>query len=160
MGLICEVIGVSLVNFLGLLIVARMGFRYSIGIAFLTGILNIVPYVGPLIGGVIGVSLSLIIKYVCATSFGLGVGFLPFVAILIGIFVFTQMIDNYLFQPFIYSNSVKVHPLEIFIVFLFAGQISGMFGMLVAIPFYTVVRTIAREFFGYIKPVRALTEKE
>ena len=159
-GLICEVIGVSLVNFLGLLIVARMGFRYSIGIAFLTGILNIVPYVGPLIGGVIGVSLSLIIKYVCATSFGLGVGFLPFVAILIGIFVFTQMIDNYLFQPFIYSNSVKVHPLEIFIVFLFAGQISGMFGMLVAIPFYTVVRTIAREFFGYIKPVRALTEKE
>ena len=70
------------------------------------------------------------------------------------------LIDNYLFQPFIYSNSVKVHPLEIFIVFLFAGQISGMFGMLVAIPFYTVVRTIAREFFGYIKPVRALTEKE
>lgn len=159
-GLVVEVIGVSTLNFLGLFLIARMGFRYSIGIAFLTGILNVVPYVGPLIGGVIGVSLSLIIKYVCATSFGLSVGFLPFVAVLLGVFVFTQLVDNYVFQPYIYSNSVQVHPLEIFIVFLIAGQISGMVGMLAAIPAYTVARVIAKEFFGYIKPVRILTQKD
>jgi len=159
-GLILEVLGVSILNFLGLLLVARMGFKYSIGIAFLTGILNVIPYVGPLIGGAIGVTLSLIIKYICATSFGLAVGFPAFIAVLIGCFVFTQMIDNYLFQPFIYSNSVKAHPLEIFIVLLLAGQIGGILGMLAAIPTYTVCRVIAKQFFSDVKAVRVLTTPE
>lgn len=156
-GLILEILGVSTINFLGLLIVARMGFRYSIGIAFMTGILNVIPYLGPLIGGTIGVALSLTIRYVCASSFGLAVSFPAFVAILIGIFVFTQLVDNYLFQPFIYSNSVKAHPLEIFLVLLMAGHIAGVAGMLVAIPSYTVIRVIAKQFFGNVKPVKALT---
>ena len=155
-GLVTEVLGVSLLNFLGLLLIARMGFRYSIGIAFLTGVMNIVPYVGPLIGGAVGVTLSLIIKYACATSYGLGVGFLPFVLILVAIFVFTQMVDNYVYQPLIYSNSVKVHPLEIFIVFLIAGQVGGMIGMLAAIPSYTVIRVIAKKFFSSVKAIRML----
>lgn len=156
-GLFLEVLGVSILNFLGLMLIARMGFKYSIGIAFLTGVLNIIPYVGPLLGGAIGVSLSLTIKYICATSYGLGVSFFPFVAILIGIFLFTQMIDNYVFQPFIYSNSVKAHPLEIFIVLLMAGHIGGMVGMLAAIPSYTVIRVIAKQFFSNLRAIRALT---
>ena len=156
-GLVIEVFGVFLVNFIGLLLIARMGFKYSIGIAFITGILNIIPYIGPLMGGVIGVCLSLVIKYVCATSFGLAVGFLPFVLILAGIFTFAQMVDNYVYQPLIYSSSVKAHPLEIFIVFLIAGHVGGMVGMLVAIPSYTVLRVIARQFLGNVKAVRKLT---
>lgn len=156
-GLILEVIGVSVLNFLGLWLVARMGFRYSIGIAFMMGMLNIVPYVGPLIGGVIGVTLSLTIKYACATSFGLAVSFPVFLAVLIAIFVFTQLVDNYFFQPFIYSNSVKAHPLEIFIVLLMAGHIGGIVGMLAAIPAYTVARVIARHFFSDVKAIGLLT---
>lgn len=158
-GMTIEVLGVTLVNFLGLLAIARMGFRYSLGIAFLTGMLNIVPYIGPLIGGVIGISLSMVIKYACATSFGLSIGFTPFLLVLIGIFVFTQMIDNYVYQPVIYSNSVKVHPLEIFIVFLIAGQIGGMVGMLAAVPAYTVLRVIAKHFLQNIKPINILTSE-
>lgn len=159
-GLILEILGVSIIAFLGLLLIARMGFRYSIGIAFLAGMLNVIPYLGPLIGGAIGVTLSLTIKYVCASSFGLAVSFPAFVAILIGIFVFTQFIDNYLFQPLIYSNSVKAHPLEIFLVLLMAGHMAGIAGMLVAIPTYTVLRVIAKQFFGNVKPVKALTDKK
>ena len=156
-GMTIEVLGVSLLNFIGLLVIARMGFKYSIGIAFMTGILNIIPYIGPLMGGVIGVSLSLIIKYVCASSFGLAVGFFPFVLILAGIFTFTQLVDNSVYQPLIYSNSVKVHPLEIFIVFLIAGEIAGMAGMFATIPTYTVLREIAKEFISNVKAVRMLT---
>lgn len=156
-GLILEVIGVSLINFLGLWLVARMGFQYSIGIAFMTGLLNIVPYLGPLIGGIIGVLLSLTIKYACATSFGLAVSFPVFLAVLVAIFVFTQLVDNYFFQPFIYSNSVKAHPLEIFIVLLMAGHIGGIAGMLAAIPAYTVARVIARHFFSDVKAIGLLT---
>ena len=156
-GMAIEVIGVALLNFLGLLIIGKMGFKYSIGIAFMTGVMNIIPYIGPLIGGVLGVSLSLVIKYVCASSFGLSVGFLPFILILAAIFTFTQLIDNYVYQPLIYSNSVKVHPLEIFIVFLIAGQIGGMAGMFAAIPAYTVIRVVAKQFLGNVKAVRKLT---
>lgn len=156
-GLITEVLGVSILNFLGLLLIARMGFRYSIGIAFMTGMLNIIPYIGPLIGGVIGVSLSIVIKYACATSFGLAVSFPAFVAVLTAIFVVTQLVDNYVYQPLIYSNSIKAHPLEIFVVLLMAGQVGGMTGMLVAIPAYTVIRVFAVQFFGDKKPIRMLT---
>lgn len=156
-GLAIEVLGVSLLNFIGLLVIARMGLKYSLGIAFMTGILNIIPYIGPLIGGVLGVSFSLVIKYLCASPLGLTVGFFPFVLILACIFIFTQLVDNSIYQPLIYSNSVKVHPLEIFIVFLFAGHVAGMIGMFVAIPSYTVIRVIAKQFLGNLKPIRELT---
>lgn len=156
-GLAIEVLGVSLLNFIGLLVIARMGLKYSLGIAFMTGLLNIIPYIGPLLGGILGVSFSLIIRYLCASPLGLTIGFLPFVLILACIFIFTQLVDNSIYQPLIYSNSVKVHPLEIFIVFLFAGHIGGMFGMLVAIPSYTVIRVIAKQFLGNVKPIRELT---
>lgn len=155
-GLFCEVLGVALVNFLGMFFIARLGFKYSIGIAFITGIFNVIPYVGPMIGGIIGVVLALTVKYVCAASLGAAVSFPVFVAMLVAIFVVTQMIDNYLFQPFIYSNSIKAHPLEIFLVFLAAGQMGGMLGMLVAIPAYTVARVFALKFLGNFKPVRRL----
>lgn len=156
-GLAIEVTGVALLNFLGLLLIAGMGLKYSLGIALMTGILNIIPYVGPLIGGVLGGILSIIIKYACVTSYGMDVGFGVFVLVLAGIFIFTQLVDNYVYQPIIYSNSVKVHPLEIFIVFLIAGHLFGIVGMLIAIPAYTVVREVAKQFLGDVKVVRRLT---
>jgi predicted PurR-regulated permease PerM len=66
------------------------------------------------------------------------------------------LIDNFFFQPFIYSTSIKSSPLEIFIVLLMAGHIGGIVGMLVAIPAYTVIRVIAARFFGDFKPIRRL----
>lgn len=156
-GLVLEILGVSLINFLGLFFIARMGFRYSIGIAFLTGLFNVLPYIGPLLGGVLGLVLSLTIKYVCATSLGIAVGLPAFIAIIIGIFWFTQLVDNYVYQPLIYSSSVKAHPLEIFIVILAAGSVFGILGMLVAIPGYTVARVIAIKFFGDVKAIRMLS---
>ncbi len=61
-----------------------------------------------------------------------------------------------MFQPFIYSNSIRAHPLEIFIVLLAVGSVTGMLGMLVAIPSYTVCRVIAVKFFGNVKAIRML----
>ncbi|MCQ2186046.1 MAG: AI-2E family transporter [Bacteroidales bacterium] len=158
-GVSIEVACVWLVNFIGLWAVAQMGFKYSISIAFLAGILNLIPYIGPLIGGVLGVSLSLIIHYAGTGLYGLDIAFFPFVLVLVGIFAFAQIIDNYILQPVIYSNSVKAHPLEIFIVFLIAAQMGGTVGMLAAVPFYTVLKVIAREFFSHIKPIRRLTSE-
>ena len=67
-----------------------------------------------------------------------------------------QLIDNFIYQPLIYSTSIKAHPLEIFIVLLIAGHIGGIVGMLIAIPAYTVIRVIASRFFYDFKIVRRL----
>ena len=159
-GVVIEVLGVTLINFLGLLLIARLGFNAAIGIAFLTGILNIMPYVGPLLGGVMGTILGLIIKYSSIAPIGLNVNFVAFTLILIAIFCFTQLIDNFLYQPVIYSTSIKAKPLEIFIVLLIAGTLAGPLGMIVAIPSYTVVRVIAYRFFRHYKAISRLIPSE
>ena len=159
-GVMIEVMGVALINFLGLLLIARLGFNAAIGIAFLTGILNVIPYVGPLAGGVIGTTLGLIIKYSSAVPVGLYVSFMAFTVILIAIFCFTQLVDNFLYQPLIYSTSIKAKPLEIFIVLLIAGHLGGPLAMIVAIPSYTVVRVISFRFFRQFKAIRRLIPSE
>ena len=159
-GVMIEVLGVALINFLGLLLIARLGFNAAIGIAFLTGILNVIPYVGPLAGGVIGTTLGLVIKYSSVIPIGLDVSFVTFTIILIAIFSFTQLVDNFLYQPLIYSTSIKSTPLEIFIVLLIAGHLGGPLAMIIAIPSYTVVRVIAFRFFRRFKAIRRLIPSE
>lgn len=152
-GLLVEVIGVAVLNFLFLWLIARIGFNAAIGIAFITGILNIIPYVGPLVGTVIGTILATVLKFSAA---GLTIHFWGFVLVLLALFMVTQLVDNFLFQPLIYSTSIKASPLEIFIVLLIAGNAAGVLGMLVAIPAYTVIRVVAGHFFGDIKAIRRL----
>ena len=159
-GVLLEIAGVAIANFIGLALVARLGFNAAIGIAFLTGIFNVIPYVGPLLGGLIGTILGLILKYSSATPIGLDVNFWLFTGILIAIFCFAQLIDNFLYQPVIYSTSIKAKPLEIFIVLLIVGHIGGPLAMIIAIPCYTVVRVIAFRFFGHIKAIKRLIPSE
>ena len=153
-GLIIEVGGVIILDFLGLWLVARIGATYALGIAFIAGILNVIPYVGPLLGYVIGVSLSLVLKY--GIGVGLDVPILAFALIVLAVMLFAQLVDNFVYQPLIYSTSIKARPLEIFLVLLMAGRIGGTAGLLVGIPAYTVVRVIAARFYADRKLVKRL----
>ena len=153
-GLVIEMLGVAVIDFLGLWLIARLGFSYAIGIAFIAGLLNVIPYVGPLIGEFIGVVFGIILKL--GTGAGLDVNIWIFALIILAIMLTAQLIDNFIYQPLIYSTSIKAHPLEIFIVLLMAGHIGGAVGMLVAIPAYTVVRVIAIRFFYRYKAIQRL----
>ena len=154
-GLLLEMLGVALINFLGIWLIARLDVSYALGIAVIAGILNIIPYIGPLIGEVIGALLGMILKAGIA-GIGLDVNVWLFGLIILAIMLAVQLIDNFVFQPLIYSTSIKAHPLEIFIVFLMAGHIGGIVGMLVAIPAYTVIRVIAVRFFYRFKIIQRL----
>jgi predicted PurR-regulated permease PerM len=153
-GLVIEMLGVALVDFLGLWLIARFDFSYAIGVGFIAGLLNVIPYVGPLIGDVIGIVFGVVLKL--GTGAGLDVNIWVFALIILAIMLAAQLIDNFIYQPLIYSTSIKAHPLEIFIVLLMAGHIGGIVGMLVAIPAYTVVRVIAIRFFYRFKPIQRL----
>ena len=146
--------GVALIDFLGLWLIARIGAGYAVGIAFIAGILNIIPYIGPLIGEILGVTLCVVLKYGVGT--GLEVNIWIFALIVLLIMLAAQMVDNFVYQPLIYSKSIQATPLEVFIVILLAAHIGGGTGMLAAIPAYTVIRVIAGRFFYGNKAVRRL----
>lgn len=153
-GLLIEMLGVALIDFLGLWLIARLDFSYAIGIAFIAGLLNVIPYVGPLMGEAIGVIFAIVLKL--GTGAGLDVNIWIFALIILAIMLAAQLVDNFIYQPLIYSTSIKAHPLEIFIVLLMAGHIGGVTGMLVAIPAYTVVRVVAIRFFYKYKVIQRL----
>lgn len=124
----------------------------AIFVGFVEGVFNIIPYVGPWIGFIISALSGL--TFVSAGGMTIG-----YVVVVIGVtIVIAQMVDNYFVSPKVFSRQVNAHPLEIFIVTLVAGTCSGVVGMLVAIPAYTVLRVLAKEFLYNYKLVRKLTE--
>ncbi len=130
------------------------GIENAIVIAFLCALLNLIPYVGPLIGGFIMLFLSM--------SSNLGQDFqteiLPTtIYVMIG-YVIAQLIDNFLSQPLIFSNSVKSHPLEIFLVIMIGGVLFGVTGMIIAVPTYTAIKVILKAFLADNKIVKSLTK--
>ena len=153
-GLLIEMLGVALLDFLGLWLIARLDFGYAIAIAFIAGLLNVIPYVGPIIGEAVGVIIGVVLKL--GVGAGLDVNIWVFALVILAIMLTVQLVDNFIYQPVIYSTSIKAHPLEIFIVFLMAGHIGGTVGMLVAIPAYTVIRVVAFRFFYRFKLVQRL----
>jgi predicted PurR-regulated permease PerM len=131
-----------------------IGLENAILIGFLSGIMNIIPYVGPIIGASLGIMLAL--------SNNLNMDFytqmIPMMEKMLVVYVIVNLLDAMFLQPTIYSNSVKAHPLEIFLVILIAGSITGIIGMIFAIPAYTVIRIIAKEFLSKSKFISKLTE--
>jgi predicted PurR-regulated permease PerM len=152
-GLAIEVTGVILLSFLGFLILG-ISFSDSLLMGFLAGILNIIPYIGPIMGG----ALAVMIGFVTHLQLPFRTELLPLTIWIVIICSVVQLIDNMIFQPLIYSSSVKAHPLEIFIVFLMAGSIGGIVGMIAAIPAYIVIRVFAKEFFNNFKFVQSITK--
>lgn len=150
-GIFSEILGVMSLITIGLWI---FGIKNALLIGFFGGIMNIIPYLGPFIGTVIGISLGI----TSTLAFGNYGELLPEILKMLGVFLFVNFIDNNILVPVIYSRSVKSHPLEIFIVIIMGGGIAGLAGMLLAVPVYTILRVIAREFFQEFRVVKKLTE--
>lgn len=152
-GLMLELILVMVCVTIGMLIIG-LNFELAIAIGFFVGLFNIVPYVGPIIGGVIGLFMG-ISNYLDADVYAT---ILPLMGKMALVFWITQLLDNNIFQTVIFSNSVKAHPIEIFLVIVLAGSMSGIVGMIFAIPVYSVLRIIAKQFLGQFKMIRSLTQ--
>jgi len=130
------------------------GIKNALLIGFFGGIMNMIPYLIPVIGSVIGITLGLTSTLASGDLNDL----LPVMIKLISVLAIVQFIDNNILVPMIYAKSVKSHPLEIFIVIILGGGIAGLPGMLLAVPVYTVLRVIAREFMQETKVVQKITE--
>lgn len=150
-GLIAELLCMMILIFIGLSI---FGVNNALIIAVIGGFMNIIPYLGPLMGGAIGVVIG-IISNLGISAFAM---ILPNTLEIIGVFIAANAVDNFVLQPTIYSKSVFAHPIEIFLVILMAGNIGGVVGMIIAIPSYTLIRIIAKQLLSEFKFIELLTK--
>lgn len=151
LGLLLQI---SILLIIYTIVLVVFGIQNAFVIAFLCALLNLIPYVGPLIGGLLMMFLSMTSNLDAEFSTVI----LPkTIYVMIG-FSIGQLIDNFFSQPIIFSNSVKSHPLEIFIVILAGGSLMGSVGMIVAIPLYTSIKVMLKEFLSENKIVKSLTQ--
>lgn len=133
--------------------IVGIDFRQALVMGLILGIINVIPYVGPWMG----LFIAIIMGVASHMDQDFKTVVVPLVFYMIIVEAITHAIDNVVFQPVIFSSSVKAHPLEIFIVVLAAGFAAGIPGMILGIPAYTVIRVFAREFFYNFKAVRKIT---
>ena len=150
-GLLVQITVLFIIYTLVLLI---FGIPNAVTIALVCALLNIIPFLGPIIGTVLIIFLTMTSSL--DASFA-SVTLPKTIYVLIG-FTIGQLIDNFLTQPYVFSTSVKSHPLEIFIVILVGGLLFGPLGMIIAVPSYTALKVIFKEFYAHNKIVKALTK--
>ncbi len=151
MGLVFQITVIFIIYTIGLLIV---GVENAVIIAFLCALINLIPYLGPVIGGCIMILLTMTSNL----GFSFSEVILPETIYVLIVIAVGQLIDNFISQPIIFSRSVKSHPLEIFLVIIIAGLLFGIVGMVIAIPAYTAIKVILKEFLSDNKIVQSLTK--
>jgi predicted PurR-regulated permease PerM len=151
-GIVIQSTCIMILITIGMTIVG-IDFQQSLVMGLIIGILNVIPYAGPWIGLAIAITMGV----ASHINQDITTVVIPLVTYMIIVEAVVHLIDNIVFQPVIFSNSVKAHPLEIFIVVLAAGFAAGIPGMILGIPAYTVLRVLAREFFYNFKAVQKIT---
>lgn len=102
---------------------------YSLLLAFICGLTNIIPYVGPFIGAVPAVIVGLFVS--------------PWQALYMALSILViQQLDGNVIKPLLFGKTLNIHPITIILVLLGAGSVFGIFGMLVCIPVYAVIKTL------------------
>ena len=149
-GILLQMFIITCFVFLALSI---LGVKNALLIGFFAAVMNVIPYIGPIIGAGFAVIITI--------SSNLDVDFyqiiLPQLTKVVIVFAMMQAMDNFLLQPTIFSKSVKAHPLEIFLIVLIGAEIGGVLGMVLAIPFYTAFRVIGKVFLSEFKVIQQLT---
>lgn len=131
-----------------------LGIPNAFLIAFFAAVVNVIPYLGPLLGALFAM-LVIISSNVDASFYAIT---WPMLLKTFGVFASMQVVDGFILQPYIFSNSVSAHPLEIFIVVVVGAKLGGITGMIVAIPAYTIIRVIAAVFLREFRLVQKLTQ--
>lgn len=120
-----------------------IGVNYSLPLGVIAGIGHLIPYLGPIIGGIPAIIISV-----------LQTGNFAAVPLIIFIVAVVYTLDNGFVQPYIFSKSVDMHPLVIILLIVAGGQLFGFFGMLFAIPVSTVIKTTLSEIYFVMKNFR------
>lgn len=127
-GIMLDVLILSVLNSTGFLL---LGLKHAILFGVLASILNIIPYVGVLIGSILPVIMALLTKD--AISYAIGAALICW---------FVQLIDNNFVTPYVVGSSVSLNPLTAVIVLIIGALIWGLPGMVLCIPITGMIKVI------------------
>ena len=150
-GLILQI---SILFIIYTIILLSFGISNAIVIAFLCALLNLIPYVGPLIAA----SIMFILSMTSNIGLDFQTEIFPTSLWIMFFYSLAQLLDNFVSQPLIFSKTTKSHPLEIFLVIIIGGLLFGVTGMITAVPCYTALKVILKEFLSENKIVKSLTK--
>jgi predicted PurR-regulated permease PerM len=127
-GQMLEGLCVGLVTMAGL---AALGFDGAILFGAITGLMNLVPMMAPIVGG----GLALLVGYFqgMPTASLVGIFFL---------FLIVRLMDDFIFIPFVLGQSVRLHPVLIVFAVLAGFEIGGFLGLVLAVPLAAVIKVI------------------
>jgi len=131
-----------------------IGVKGALVIGLFGGIVHIIPYLGPVIATLMGVILGV----TGVVSIGDYAMMGPTALRIILVYITVILIDVIVLEPMIYGKSVKAHPIEIFLIIIAAGTMGGIPAMIIAVPSYTFIRILLKEFLSQFKAVRSLTD--
>lgn len=135
LGLVIEAVIIATLNILGLLI---LGIDYAILLGIIGALLNIIPY----IGGIIGVLLFMAIALVTKSP--------VYVVYVLVLYSVIQLIDNNYIVPKIVASKVKINALFSIIVVIAGNALWGIPGMFLSIPLLAIIKVI----FDHIEPLK------
>lgn len=129
-----QVLDALIVGLLSIVALRLLGVDYYVLIGAFSGVANLVPYVGPVVGGTLAVLVSVF------TGGGMGQALLIVLA-----FVLIQLLDNSVILPLVVARNVELHPLLILLVVIVGGKFFGVLGMLFAVPATAVAKVMLVE---------------
>lgn len=140
-GVLTVVLILGILNSIGFLL---LDLKYAILLGFMIGFLNVIPYVGVMLGSLIPISIALVTKD--SPLFALGA---------LGVALITQLLENNFITPKIVGSSVSINPLASLIALLAGGMLWGVVGMILAIPMTGMLKVVCDSIpslqpFGFI----------
>ncbi|OFY71379.1 MAG: hypothetical protein A3G23_04295 [Bacteroidetes bacterium RIFCSPLOWO2_12_FULL_37_12] len=138
-GIIIQSTAIAFVTAISLLVI---GIEDGIIIGILTGSLNLIPYIGPLISYILGLFIAVATESIGNPEPEYFSVFLKLSVVFIAI----QAVDFFFFRPFIFSRALKLHALEILIIIIIGAKLGGAIGMVMALPAYSILKVSIEEF--------------
>lgn len=126
---------------------AIIGLDYGVTLAVISGLLNVIPYLGSFIA------------VVPALIIGLLTSPLMFVKVIL-VLVIEQTIEGRIVSPQILGNSMKIHPVTILLILVGAGHIFGLMGVILGVPGYAVIKVIISELYGVFREQSGLYDED
>ena len=148
-GLFIQMGIVFVMSTIGLLII---GVTYAPTIGLFAALANLIPYLGPILGTLFAIVVSL-------SAYGMDMFSYEAITLMIqigSVFLFVQLIDNFVIQPMVFSRSLKAHPIEILVIIFVGANLSGILGMVLAIPLYTIIKISIIEAYKGLSEYRGL----
>ena len=117
-----------------------IGVPNALPLGVIAGLGHLIPYFGPVIGGVPAIIVS-IVQYGDLSQ-------VPLIALVV---LITYTVDNGFVQPYVFGKSVDMHPIVIILLIISGGILFGLMGMLLAVPLATVIKTFSKEIYFALK---------